>query len=152
MEVMMMVTDTRLSTHEVVSGVEEFRRADAQLTRRLAAMRAPNDTDRAALRFISAAPADAPVTPGALATHLGVSTAAITSLIRRLQERGHIVVAPHPDDARSKVLRPSLGDLHSPTDDLARRVEMVADEFSPEHLDSVVRFLRRLSEEIADLP
>lgn len=147
-----MVSDTRMSTADLVSGVEEFRRADGQLTRRLAALGAPNDTDRAAMRFITAAPIDSPVTPKALASHLGVSTAAITSLIRRLQDRGHVVVAPHPDDARSKVLRPSLRDLHSPTDDLARRVEMVSDEFSPEHQESILRFLHRLSEEIAELP
>ncbi|WP_334149158.1 MarR family winged helix-turn-helix transcriptional regulator [Microbacterium sp.] len=147
-----MVQDTRVSTDDLVSGVEEFRRADAQLTRRLAAMRAPNDTDRAAVRFIAAAPADAPVTPGSLATHLGVSTAAITSLIRRLQERGQVVVARHPDDARSKVLRASLRDLHSPVDDLGRRVEALADEFSPEHLEAVTRFFRRLAEEVAELP
>lgn len=147
-----MLNDTRTSRADLIHGVEELRRADAQLSRRLAAMRVPNDTDRAAMRFIAAAPADAPVTPGSLASHLAVSTAAITSLIRRLQERGQIVVAPHPEDARSKVLRPSLRDLHSPTDDLAERVEELAGEFSDEHLDAVVRFLRRLSEEIADLP
>lgn len=147
-----MLNDTRTSRADLIHGVEELRRADAQLSRRLAAMRVPNDTDRAAMRFIAAAPVDAPVTPGSLASHLAVSTAAITSLIRRLQERGQIVVAPHPEDARSKVLRPSLRDLHSPTDDLAERVEELAGEFSDEHLDAVVRFLRRLSEEIADLP
>lgn len=146
-----MLNDTKTSPADLVGGVEEFRRADAQLTRRLSAMRAPNDTDREAMRFIASAPADAPVTPGSLAGHLGVSTAAITSLIRRLQDRGHVVVAPHPDDARSKVLRPTLRNLHSPTDDLARRVEGLADEFSAEHLEAVVRFLRRVSEEIADL-
>lgn len=147
-----MVHDTRLSTGDLVSGVEEFRRADAQLTRRLAAMRAPNDTDRAAMRFIAAAPPEAPVTPGSLAAHLRVSTAAITSLIRRLQERGQVVVARHPDDARSKVLRASLRDLHTPVDDLGRRVESVSEEFTPEQLEAVTRFFRRLSEEIAELP
>lgn len=147
-----MLNDTKTSPADLVRGVEELRRAEAQLSRRLAAMRVPNDTDRAAMRFIASAPADAPVTPGGLASHLAVSTAAITSLIRRLQERGQIVVAPHPEDARSKVLRPSLRDLHSPKDDLARRVEGLADEFSAEHLEAVTRFLRRLSEEIADLP
>ncbi|MFJ4253906.1 MarR family winged helix-turn-helix transcriptional regulator [Microbacterium sp. NPDC090003] len=147
-----MVNDTTTITSDLVHSVDEFRRADAQFARRLAAVRAPNDTDRVAMRFIADAPADAPATPGDLAGHLSVSTAAITSVIRRLQERGQIVVAPHPADARSKVLRPSLRDINSPADELTRRIEAIADEFTPEQTDVVSRFLRRLTEEIADLP
>ncbi|MFK0402527.1 MarR family winged helix-turn-helix transcriptional regulator [Microbacterium sp. NPDC090225] len=147
-----MLNETTTITSDLVHSVDEFRRADAQYARRLAAVRAPNDTDRVAMRFIADAPADAPVTPGDLAGHLSVSTAAITSVIRRLQERGQIVIAPHPADARSKVLRPSLRDINSPADDLTRRIEEIADEFTPEQTDVVSRFLRRLTEEIADLP
>ncbi|WP_247623798.1 MarR family winged helix-turn-helix transcriptional regulator [Microbacterium galbinum] len=146
------MNETTTITSDLVHCVDEFRRVDAQFARRLAAVRAPNDTDRVAMRFIADAPADAPVTPGDLAAHLSVSTAAITSVIRRLHERGQIVVAPHPADARSKVLRPSLRDINSPVDDLTRRIEAIAEEFTPEQTDVVARFLRRLTEEIDDLP
>lgn len=146
-----MIVDTRVSASEIVRTVEDLRRAEAQLTRRLAAMRAPNDTDRAAMRFIAAAPVDAPATPSGLAAHLGISTAAVTSLIRRLQEREQIVVTPHPVDARSKVLRPSLRNLHAPGDDLSRRIESIADEFTEEQAASISRFFRRLTEEIDEL-
>lgn len=145
-------TELQTTTTELVARVDELRRAEAQLGRRLAAMRAPNDTDREAMRFITDAPADAPATPGGLAAHLNVSTAAITSLLRRLQERGQIVIAPHPADARSKVLRPSLRDLHSPADELTQRIESLASEFTPAQTEAVTRFLRRLAEEISDLP
>ncbi|WP_341956175.1 MarR family transcriptional regulator [Microbacterium sp. LWH13-1.2] len=145
-------TELQTTTTELVARVDELRRAEAQLGRRLAAMRAPNDTDREAMRFIADAPSDAPATPGGLAAHLNVSTAAITSLLRRLQERGQIVIAPHPADARSKVLRPSLRDLHSPADELTQRIESLASEFTPEQTEAVTRFLRRLAEEIGDLP
>lgn len=147
-----MVNGTEVMTSELARGVDELRRADAQLTRRLAARREPNDTDRAAMRFIAAAPADRPVTPRDLAAHLGISTAAITSVIRRLGDRGQIVVAAHPDDARSKVLRPSLRDIHSPADDLSVRVEAIESEFTPDEVRVLSRFLRRLSEEIRELP
>lgn len=146
------MNETTTITSDLVHCVDEFRRVDAQFARRLAAVRAPNDTDRVAMRFIADAPADAPVTPGDLAAHLSVSTAAITSVIRRLQERGQIVVAPHPADARSKVLRPSLRDINSPVDDLTRRVEEIGEEFTPEQTVVITRFLRRLTEEIDDLP
>ncbi|MFS0895037.1 MarR family winged helix-turn-helix transcriptional regulator [Microbacterium sp. 179-I 3D3 NHS] len=147
-----MSTRTRTDVPDLVRGVEDLRRAEAQLTRRLLAVRAPNDTDRAAMRFIAQAPADAPVTPGGLAAHLGVSTAAITTLIKRLQERGQIIVATHPADARSKVLRPSLRDLHSPSDELSDRIQALAAEFTDEQASHVARFLYRLVEEIDDLP
>lgn len=137
---------------DIVPLVEELRRAEAQLARRLAALRAPNDTDREAMRFIADAPQDAPATPGGLAAHLNVSTAAVTSLLRRLRDRGQIVIAPHPRDARSKVLRPALRDLHSPADELSQRIHSIADEFTPEQSDAIARFLRRLTEEISDLP
>ncbi|MEV7610875.1 MarR family transcriptional regulator [Microbacterium sp. NPDC089320] len=145
-------TDTRTTSIDLVARVEEFRRAEAQLGRRLAALRAPNDTDREAVRYIAEAPADAPATPGGLAAHLNVSTAAVTSLLRRLQERGQIVVAPHPADARSKVLRPSLRDLNSPADELTQRIAELAEEFTPEQTAAISRFLHRLTEEIGDLP
>lgn len=146
------MNETTTITSDLVHCVDELRRVDAQFARRLAAVRAPNDTDRVAMRFIADAPADAPATPGDLAAHLSVSTAAITSVIRRLQERGQIVVAPHPADARSKVLRPSLRDINSPVDDLTRRIEAIGEEFTPEQTAVIARFLRRLTEEIDDLP
>lgn len=147
-----MTTSAQVTNSSLVRSVEDLRRADAQFTRRLLAMRAPNDTDRAAMRFIVQAPSDSPATPGELAAHLGVSTAAITTLIRRLQDRGQIVVAPHPDDARSKILRPSLRDINSPVDELSRRIESVAEEFTDDQAAHVARFLRRLTEEIDSLP
>lgn len=145
-------TSTDVATSSLARDVDDFRRADAQLNRRLAARREPNDTDRAAMHFIGTAPAERPLTPRDLAGFLGVSTAAVTSVIRRLSERGQIVVAPHPLDARSKVLRPSLRDLHSQGDELSVRVAALADEFTEQEAAAISRFLRRLTDELGDLP
>lgn len=142
---------TQVTTRDLVERVDDLRRAESQLARRLSLRRAPNDTDREAMRFISDAPAESPATPGDLAVHLNISTAAVTSVLRRLQERGQIIVAPHPVDARSKVLRPSPRDANAPVDDLTQRIEDIASEFTPEQSDIVARFLRRLTEEISDL-
>ncbi|MCV0336388.1 MarR family transcriptional regulator [Microbacterium sp.] len=140
-----------IATPELAREVDALRRADARLGRRLAAGRQPNETDRAAMRLITEAPADRPVTPRDLAGHLGVSTAAVTSVLRRLAERGQVVVSTHPQDARSKIVRPSLRDLHSPADEISRRVEGIESEFTPDQLAVISRFLRRLTEEISDL-
>lgn len=145
-------TSADVATSSLARDVDDFRRADAQLNRRLAARREPNDTDRAAMHFIGTAPAERPLTPRDLAGFLGISTAAVTSVIRRLSERGQIVVAPHPLDARSKVLRPSLRDLHSQGDELSVRVAALADEFTEEEAAAISRFLRRLTDELGDLP
>lgn len=128
--------------------VDELLRVGARLARRLTAGRQPNETDRSAMRFIAAAPIDDPVTPSDLAAHLGVSTAAITSVVRRLSERAQIVVAAHPDDGRSKVIRPSLRDLNAPEDEISGRVARVEEDFTPEQLAVISRFLRRLASEI----
>ncbi|MFB8189114.1 MarR family winged helix-turn-helix transcriptional regulator [Microbacterium sp. NPDC055988] len=146
-----MGTKLEIATPQLAREVEALRRVDARLGRRLAAERQPNETDRAAMGFIADAPADRPVTPGDLAQHLGVSTAAVTAMIRRLTARGHVVVSVHPDDARSKILRPSLRDLHSPADEISRRVADIESEFAAEQLAAISRFLRRLTEEVSDL-
>lgn len=143
---------TSTETREMIERIEQLRRSESQLARRLSSRREPNDTDREAMRFIADAPDHAPATPGGLAGHLGVSTAAITSVLRRLQERGQVVVTAHPADARSKVVRPTLRDLHAPADDMTQRLEGLASEFTPEQTEVIVRFLRRLAEEIDDLP
>ena len=57
-------TETTTRATELVARVDELRRAEAQFGRRLAAVRAPNDTDREAMRYILDAPDDAPATPG----------------------------------------------------------------------------------------
>ena len=134
----------------VAEGVAELRRSDAQLSRRLSARGAPNDTDREAMRFIARAPEHDPATPGALAVHLGVSTAAVTGVIRRLEKGGFVLVEPNPADARSKVLRLSQREPHSLVDGLSSRVEAIATEFSPSELDAVARFLVQLAAEVED--
>ncbi|MFJ4223740.1 MarR family winged helix-turn-helix transcriptional regulator [Microbacterium sp. NPDC089695] len=146
-----MANDTQTATREILEGVEQLRRSESQLARRMSSRRAPNETDRDAMRFITEAPGDAPVTPGDLASHLRISTAAVTSVLRRLLERGQVLVAAHPDDARSKVVRPTLRDINAPVDDMTKRVEALASEFTPEQTEIVARFLRRLAEEIDDI-
>ena len=61
-----------------------------------------------------------------------------------------VIVAPHPDDARSKILRPSSLDASSPADDISRRIERLESEFSPDQVEVIARFLRRLTEELSE--
>lgn len=89
-------------------------------------------SDMRALRMlIAAGHQKVPVTPSAMATHLGISTASTTKLLDRLERGGHIVRRAHPDDRRSLVIevtddtrtaaRATVGREH------ARRFDVIAD-------------------------
>lgn len=59
-------------------------------------------SDMRALHYLIVAQhSSAVVTPTAIATHLGISSASTTKLLDRLESAGHIVRAPHPSDRRA---------------------------------------------------
>lgn len=108
-----------------------------------------NRTDMRAVRFlIASANAGELATARALAQHLGISTAATTKMLDRLESAGHLVRRPHPTDRRSIVLqvtpstraaaREGVGRLH------ARRFDVAAGMSSDERR-AATRFLRALA-------
>ncbi|HLT67440.1 MAG TPA: MarR family transcriptional regulator [Microbacterium sp.] len=107
------------------------------------------ETDMRALRLLIAARRQhVPVTPGAIASHLGISTASTTKLLDRLERGGHIHRRPHPRDRRSLTIeisdetraaaRDSVGRSH------ARRFEVVAD-LTAEEREVVAAFFEALA-------
>jgi DNA-binding MarR family transcriptional regulator len=108
-----------------------------------------NETDMRALRLLVAAKNQGtPMTAGALAEQLAITTAAVTKLLDRLAAAGHIERLPHPSDRRAVVVtitqatheqvRDAVGRLH------AHRFE-AAKALSPEDREVVIRFLDDLS-------
>lgn len=91
------------------------------------------------------------VTPSAIATHLGISTASTTKLLDRLEAAGHIERGPHPSDRRAlaititdetrEVATDTVGRLH------AKRFHAAA-KLTPEERDTVIRFLDDMTERI----
>ena len=89
------------------------------------------------------------VTPGAIAHHLGITSASTTKLLDRLERGEHIIRRPHPTDRRSlsisvteethAVARDTVGRMH------ATRFTVAA-ELSPAEREIVIGFL----DEIAD--
>jgi DNA-binding MarR family transcriptional regulator len=66
------------------------------------------ETDMRAVRFVmSRARSDDPATPREVAGHLGITTAATTTLLDRLVRAGHVERRSHPSDRRSKVVVPT---------------------------------------------
>lgn len=64
-----------------------------------------NPTDIRALRMMSVRELKGePVTPQDLASHLGITTAATTTVIQRLMRHGYLTREVHPGDPRSRIL------------------------------------------------
>ena len=106
------------------------------------------DTDMRALRFLIAAQRHGVVaTPGSIAAHLGISPAAATKLVDRLEAGGHIRrIADTGDRRRTSIevtestkasARASVGRSH------ARRFDAVAG-LSPDDRRAVLRFFDAL--------
>ncbi|MCG2624071.1 MarR family transcriptional regulator [Arthrobacter sp. I2-34] len=107
-----------------------------------------NETDMKALRFLMAAQNQNLVaTPGALAAHLEISTAATTKVLDRLAHAGHITRSPHPTDRRALAIaitpetytlaRETVGRQHVRRFDAAARL-------TPAERETVIRFLEDL--------
>lgn len=108
-----------------------------------------NENDMRALRFMIASEnAGEIATARAVADHLGISSAATTKMLDRLERGGHVVRRPHPVDRRAIALtvtaetrraaRESVGRVH------ARRFDVAAGLSSAERA-TVTRFLRALA-------
>lgn len=110
-------------------------------------------SDMRALHFLIVAQhTNAVVTPSAIATHLGISSASTTKLLDRLEEGGHIVRSPHPSDRRALAITitdetreaamQTVGRLQ------AKRFHAAA-RLTPEERAVVVRFLDDMTDQIA---
>ncbi|SDQ15913.1 MarR family winged helix-turn-helix transcriptional regulator [Leucobacter chromiiresistens] len=111
-----------------------------------------SSVDMRALHFlIVAGNTDVLPTPGAIAAHLGISSASTTKLLDRLERGGHISRERHPDDRRALVIRitPETRDAAMRTvgQQQANRFNAAA-RLAPQEREIVERFLRDMTAEI----
>jgi DNA-binding MarR family transcriptional regulator len=66
------------------------------------------------------------MTPGELAGHEKVQPPSMSKILARLEETGHVVRAPHPDDRRQALVRPSPSGLALLAEDRRRRDAWIA--------------------------
>lgn len=112
-----------------------------------------NQTDMRALHFLIACENSGVVaTPGAIATHLGISTASTTKLLDRLERGGHITRSPHASDRRALAIAITAATRKSAIETVgrqhARRFNAAARLSSAERR-IVTRFLADMTTEIA---
>lgn len=147
--------DDRLDPPDaVLRALRDYRISEAATRRSTRESMGMGETDLLALRYLLRARAGGGrVGPKDLSRALGITTASTTTLIDRLVASGHVRREPHPTDRRSLVIVPTgatdsevratLGDMH-------RRMMAVAEELSAEEARVVIKFLRRMSEAIAE--
>ena len=111
-----------------------------------------NETDMRALHYlIVCANRDAIATPGGIAQHLGISTAATTKLLDRLEKSGHIHRAPHPTDRRALAITISAETRHAAMETVGRQQAKrfyAAARLTSEEREVVIRFLVDMTNEI----
>lgn len=137
---------------QVISAVDDLRRAEARLVRRRQSGDGLSDVDRTALRYvIDKATQVEPATPKDLAALLGISTASTTALLDRLIRGGLIETLPHPVDGRKKMLMPTPG-TQNPDDDsaLTSAIREIAVDLSDTEAQLLIGALRRVTHAVDD--
>lgn len=112
-----------------------------------------NRTDMRALHFLIVCENQGAVaTPGALATHLGISTASTTKMLDRLERGGHVVRSAHPSDRRALAITITPESRRAAMDTVGRQHAKrfhAAARFSSAERDVMIRFLTEMTAEIA---
>jgi DNA-binding MarR family transcriptional regulator len=135
---------------DLLHAVRDLVRADETMRRTSGKRMALGPSDMRATRFVMTACTEGVlVTPRDVARHLGLTTAATTTLLDRLVEAGHVERRPHPTDGRSKVVvitdharREAHGLLH----DVHEEMRAAAAAVPVEARGAVVDFLRAMTE------
>ena len=139
---------------ELLDAVRAFRRADAAMRRRTAARMSMNETDMRALQLLIGRESEGLSTsPHHLARELGISTAATTKLLDRLEASGHLMREAHPTDRRGVLLRPTQhahDEVRERLTVMHRRMAQVVQEVPEASRSHVAAFLRRMASVLDD--
>ncbi|WP_336501966.1 MarR family winged helix-turn-helix transcriptional regulator [Microbacterium paraoxydans] len=134
---------------EALGGLREAEQRLSQASRRYMQL---NETDMRALHYLIVCDNRAVVaTPSGIAHHLGVSTAATTKLLDRLEKGGHIRRAPHPTDRRALAITITPETRHAAMETVGRQQAKrfyAAARLSAAEREVVIRFLLDMTEEI----
>lgn len=133
---------------EVLVRLRECSGALHALGNRFAATAAVHRTDLQALEHLSHQGAGS-MTVGELGAALELSSGAVTGLVDRLVEAGHVERVADPADRRRVRLRMTEG-AHALADDVfgayVRRLDTSLQQFTPDELRTVAAFLRAATE------
>ncbi|CAH0190135.1 MULTISPECIES: MarR family transcriptional regulator [unclassified Microbacterium] len=131
----------------------ELREAEQKISEASLRYMKLNSTDMRALHFLIACENSGSVaTPGAMAAHLGISTASTTKLLDRLERGGHVTRSPHPSDRRALAIAITAATRRSAIETVGRqhaRRFAAAARLAPAEREIITRFLADMTTEIA---
>lgn len=134
---------------EALAALREAEQRLSQASRRYMRL---NDTDMRALHYlIVCANRGLVATPSGIAHHLGISTAATTKLLDRLEKGGHINRSPHPTDRRALAITITPSTRHAAMETVGRQQSKrfyAAARLTRAERDTVIRFLADMTDEI----
>lgn len=105
-----------------------------------------NATDLAAMELILMGGASGPTE---LAKRLGLTTAAVTTVVDRLVALGHVTRVPHPHDRRAIVIEPTPDSTRRAMTTImpvVRAIENTLDEFDDAEQAIIERYLTRVAD------
>lgn len=134
----------------VLDGLRRWRETERRLGDAARRDMRLGSTDMRALRYVIALTHHGEVvTPGAIAAHLGISSASTTKMLDRLVAAGHVRRLPHHTDRRSLAIEVTeetrRAALRIVGRGQARRFEVVA-RLAPAEREVVARFLHELAD------
>ncbi|WP_442927615.1 MarR family winged helix-turn-helix transcriptional regulator [Microbacterium sp.] len=137
----------------LMGAIGELREAEQRLSLASRRYMQLNETDMRALHYlIVCANRDAIATPSGIAQHLGISTAATTKLLDRLEKSSHIHRAPHPTDRRALAITISKETRLAAMETVGRQQSKrfyAAARLTRDERDVVIRFLTDMTNEIS---
>lgn len=148
-----MAADDIAQVTALMRALGALRRAEDDLSEASLRYMRLNRTDMRALHFLIACEnRDAVATPGALAGHLGISSASTTKMLDRLERGGHVVRAAHPTDRRALSITITPETRRAAMETVGRQQAKrfyAAARLNHEERDIVIRFLDDMAAEIA---
>lgn len=136
----------------VMGALGRLREAEQDLSNASLKYMKLNDTDMRALHFLIVAGNRGEIaTPGAISSHLKISSASTTKLLDRLERAGHVTRKAHPSDRRALAIAitPETHEVAMNTvgAQQAKRFYAAA-RLTPTERDVVIRFLDDMAREI----
>lgn len=135
---------------EVLLAGRELSTAAVLFHSALAARQGLNASDTKALDLVARL---GPMTAGDLARHLALKPASVTALVGRLEGKGALSKAPHPEDGRKVVLRFNeefaARNMHYFADLVTSLRELCA-QYTDEQLEAITSFMKEASRRQAE--
>jgi len=135
-----------LPVHAATTLLRDIREVGAAFEAHLAEQLTVNPTDLEAMEHLIQ---DGPLTPTDLSRRLGVSTAAMTTIIDRLTAVGHVSRVPNPSDRRGILVVPAAASVERAMGAIMPMVlgiDRVLAEFDEQEKATITEYLSRVVE------